>query len=138
MITKRAKNIFKIIYMTPEQQVVRSEVYPYFASINHAQKQLLEKYELEVSKTFPLTMTKKASLISVSEITWESAIDSTVKSLERTFTNRLLYILDSQDRKDFIDEAYDLISKVHNLKNLRPTSLDNLPPPFRIKLQPDP
>lgn len=124
--------------MTPEQQVVRSEVYPYFASINHAQKQLLDKYELEVSKTFPLTMTKKASLISVSEITWESAIDSTVKSLERTFTNRLLYILDSQDRKDFIDEAYDLISKVHYLKNLRPTILDNLPPPFRIKLQTEP
>jgi hypothetical protein len=135
MSTKRVKNIWKFVYMTPEQQVVNDEIYRYFVSIYHLRKQLLEKYELEHNENFMSTMTRKASLIAVSEITWESAIDSTVKSLERTFTNRLLYILDNQDRKDFIDEAYDLISKVHNLKSKKPAILDNLPPPFRIKLQ---
>jgi hypothetical protein len=138
MSAKRVKNIWKIVYMTPEQQVVNDEIYKYFLGIYHLRKLLLEKYELEHNENFRSTMTRKASLIAVSEITWESAIDSTVKSLERTFTIRLLYILDSQDRKDFIDEAYDLISKVHNLKSQKPAILDNLPPPFRIKLQPEP
>jgi len=120
--------------MTPEQQVVNDEIYKYFHGIYHLRKLLLEKYELEHNKNFQDTMLRKASLIAVSEVTWEKAIDSTVKSLERTFTNRLLYILDSQDRGDFIDEVYELLTKVDALKLQRPAILDDLPPPFRIKL----
>jgi hypothetical protein len=120
--------------MTPEQQVVHNEVFRYFNGIYHLRKLLLEKYELEHNKNFQDTMLRKASLIAVSEVTWEKAIDSTVKSLERTFTNRLLYILDSQDRGDFIDEVYELLTKVNALKLQRPAILDDLPPPFRIKL----
>jgi hypothetical protein len=124
--------------MTPEQQVVNDEIDKYFHSIYRLRKLLLEKYELEHNKNFMFTMIRKASLIAVSETTWEKAIDSTVKSLERTFTNRLLYILDSQDRGDFIAEAYELIAKVDALKLQRPSILDDLPPPVRIKLQPEP
>lgn len=124
--------------MTPEQKVVNDEIYPYFRSIDGLCKLLLEKYELEHNKNFWITMVRKASLIAVSEITWESAIDSTVKSLERSFTNRLLYMLADEDRQNFIADAYDVLAKVQNLKSKKPVVLDNLPPPLRIKLQPKP
>ena len=125
-------------YMTPEQFKIKDEFIEVFFNIAHGRNSILQHYKITGNHSFLHTVSKKASFVAVGEISWERAIDSIVKSLERTFTNHLLYIWDKQERTNFINDAYEFIREVEKLKSQRPAVLDNLPPPFRIKLQPEP
>ena len=125
-------------YMTSEQSVISNEVHAVFLNILIGRDKILQSYEITGNHNFYFTLDKKASFVALGEVKWERAIDSIVKSLERSFTNHLLYMWDEEERVNFINDAYTFIREVDNLKSQRPAILDNLPPPFRIKLQPEP
>ena len=124
--------------MTPEQFKIKDEFIEVFFDIAHGRNSILQHHKITGNHSFLRTVSKKASFVALGEISWERAIDSIVKSLERTFTNHLLYVWDEQERANFINDAYEFIREVEKLKSQRPAVLDNLPPPFRIKLQPEP
>ena len=123
-----------LIYLEPKQRQIKAEILDIFIEVFMARNALLEKYEFKVDSRFMYSLARKASLLAISEGSWEKTIQSIVLSLEKSLTSHLLYIRNEQERKDFFQEACTLIIKVDKLKEERPSILDNLPPPFRITL----
>jgi len=73
--------------MTPEQIVIQDEVHTVFLNIYIGRDRILHAYEITGNHNFFFTLGRKASYVALGEISWDRAIDSIVKSLERTFTN---------------------------------------------------
>lgn len=126
------------IYLTSDQRKIDEEIITIFIEIFMKRNALLEIYRIKGDYRFMYFLSRKASLLAIGETSWLRVVASIVSSLEKSFSTHLMYIRDEQERQSFITDAYKFLNDVDKLKNQRPVVLDNLPPPFRIKLQPEP